>query len=82
MAGPLVSALEKFIHDRLVSKLVAEGTSQTDAEAAVGAVASNHPLLDLFMQYGLPFILQLLQNLLALGVHPAPAPTPAPTPSA
>lgn len=80
MPGPILSALEKHLHDRLVAKLVAEGNSQADAEEVVKTVASNHPLLDLFMQYGLPFILQLLQNLLALGHAAPPAPAPAPTP--
>lgn len=64
--GPLRAALEKLFRDRLVARLIAEGNSKEEVEATVQSVGSAHPLLDLFMQYGLPFILQLIQNLLDL----------------
>lgn len=79
--GPIRQALENLVHRQLKAKLVAEGASEAQAEQVLSMVASEHPLLDLFMQYGLPFIMQLLQNLLASLLHPTPTP-PAPTPVA
>lgn len=79
--GPIKNALEALIHDQLKKKLISEGTSEADADKVLTTTASAHPLIDLLMTYGLPYIMQLLSNLLAL-LQPAPAPMPpAPVPS-
>ncbi len=77
--GPIRARLEALVHKQLKAKLMGEGASDADAETVLGMVGSEHPLIDLFMQYGLPFIMQLLQNLLASLIKPTPVP-PAPTP--
>lgn len=69
--------LETFIKGRLMKHLEAQGATPADAEAAIAQLTSEHPLLDWFMQYGLPYILQLLSNLL---IKPIPIPIPTPTP--
>ncbi len=73
--GPIANAFESLLKKKLKAKMMSEGTSAADADAAIEELAGAHPLLDLFMQYGLPFILQLLSNLLALkDISPAPTP--------
>lgn len=80
--GPIKNALETLIHNTLKARLVHEGATDADAESVLSTVAGAHPLLDLFMQYGLPFIMQLLQNLLAALIKPTPTPVPPVVPPA
>ena len=70
------SLLALALKKRLADALTSQGVAATDASNAIDQLTDDHPLLDWFMTYGLPQLIQLLLNLI-----PKPTPAPAPTPT-
>ena len=57
--------LGRLLRKRLVNRLVADGATEAEAEEAMAEAEGDYSLLDMFIKYGLPFILNLLKSLIA-----------------
>lgn len=62
--GPILKRIGKAQRKRWKDQLVSGGATPEEAEAALDEAESDHPLLDMFLQFGLDFIMKLLQSIL------------------
>ncbi len=59
------SLLGRALRNRIKQKLIDDGATDLEAEDALSEAEGDHPLLDFFVTYGLPFLLALLKGLIA-----------------
>ena len=63
--GPIKKLLGKAQRKRFKTSLIQGGATEEEAEAALTEAESDHPLLDMLLQFGIQFIMDLLKSILA-----------------